>query len=196
MSTIRCEHLLVKGYCHGLQGRHARSVSFIIGFVNFSPDGIILVIISGLLIVQQMCVGHNGVVHSCIMYIYLMATWFTFVGWLVPPRHDSSRLAQLAFIGQLKRRRSRNSFSAFSIVDCLKWCRRRGRVQYPRGLHSIEFSPSMVIIGMSVEKRTSRFSERMRSCPRMMSYAFLDGFGVSSILKECLKLWLGANSVS
>ena len=54
----------------------------------------------------------------------------------------------------------------------------------------------MVIIGMSVEKRMSRFIERMRSRPRMMSYAFLDGFGISSILTECLKLQLGANSVS
>ena len=34
--------------------------------------------------------------------------------------------------------------------------------------------------------------ERMRSRPRIMSYAFLDGFGILSILKECLKLRLGA----
>ena len=38
--------------------------------------------------------------------------------------------------------------------------------------------------------------ERMRSCPSIMSYAFLDGFGISSILKECLKLQLGVNLVS
>ena len=38
--------------------------------------------------------------------------------------------------------------------------------------------------------------ERMRSHLRMMSYAFLDGFGISSILKERLKLRLGANSAS
>ena len=38
--------------------------------------------------------------------------------------------------------------------------------------------------------------EHMRSRSRIMSYAFLDGFGISSILKECLKLWVGVNSVS
>ena len=50
----------------------------------------------------------------------------------------------------------------------------------------------MVIVGVLVKKSTSRLSDRMRSHPRMMSYAFLDGFGVSSILNECLMLRLGA----